>query len=183
MTHHNQQQGNDDLLIPLAVALVSRPRASLQELAKAIGISKATLYRYCRTRNQMIQRLMAHGIRLWQETVRNTDMDKGPPQEVLQRLIAHSLANNELYAFMKYYWNNAAIDRDFAVGWESTLDAFFLRGQREGVFRIDISAQALTEIYVTLTGGMIDAERRGRVARVGLAALIENAFLNGVRAT
>ncbi len=38
-------------LSALALALVTQPRASLQDLAKAIGVSKATLYRFCRTLN------------------------------------------------------------------------------------------------------------------------------------
>ena len=47
-------------LSALALALVTQPRASLQELAKAIGVSKATLYRFCRTREQLVARLIAH---------------------------------------------------------------------------------------------------------------------------
>ena len=38
-------------LAALALAMVDHPRATLQELAKAIGVSKATLYRFCRTRD------------------------------------------------------------------------------------------------------------------------------------
>ena len=33
---------------------------TLQELARAIGISKATLYRFCPTRDQLIDRLIGH---------------------------------------------------------------------------------------------------------------------------
>ncbi|ENT4349318.1 transcriptional regulator, partial [Pseudomonas aeruginosa] len=48
-----------------------------------------------------------------------------------------------------------------------------------GVFRIDIGAPALTEIFSSLIFGLVDAERRGRIARAGMAALIEQFFLNG----
>ena len=153
MARPTQQQDDESFLVPLALALVAQPRANLQELARAIGISKATLYRYCRTR-----------------------------EELIQRLIDHCLEHRALYAFVTYYWNDVAVNHGIAAGWESVMDAFFLRGQREGVFRIDISAPALTEICVTLISGIIDAEYRGRVARAGLATLIENAFLNGALA-
>jgi TetR/AcrR family transcriptional repressor of mexCD-oprJ operon len=65
------------------------------------------------------------------------------------------------------------------AGWDATLDAFFLRGQQAGVFRIDLAAPALTEIFVALLLRLIDAERHGRVARAGLASVIERAFLRG----
>ena len=49
---------NDKMMAALARALVDRPRASLQEVAAAVGVSKATLYRLCRTRGQLIERLV-----------------------------------------------------------------------------------------------------------------------------
>ncbi|MFX5595200.1 transcriptional regulator, partial [Acinetobacter baumannii] len=57
--------------------------------------------------------------------------------------------------------------------------AFFLRGQQQGVFRIDITAQALTEIWASVLIGLLDGERRGRIARAGLAAMAERVFLQG----
>ena len=65
------------------------------------------------------------------------------------------------------------------AGWDAALGAFFLRGQQAGVFRIDLPAPVLTEILVALLLGLIDAERRGRVARAGLTEVIERAFLRG----
>ena len=54
---------NTAILPPLALALVNHPRATLQELAKAIGISKATLYRFCPTRDLLIKRLLEQSLR------------------------------------------------------------------------------------------------------------------------
>ncbi|EGH49991.1 transcriptional regulatory protein NfxB, partial [Pseudomonas syringae pv. pisi str. 1704B] len=34
------------------------------------------------------------------------------------------------------------------------MDAFFLRGQREGLFRIDVGAAVLTEMFAALLSGM-----------------------------
>lgn len=57
------------------------------------------------------------------------------------------------------------------------LDAFFLRGQQQGVFRIDIPAPALTEIWVSILLGLVEAERHVRIARAGLATVVERAFI------
>ena len=53
--------GHERLLIALSLAMVDQPRATLQELARAVGVSKATLYRFCQTRDQLVTRLMTHG--------------------------------------------------------------------------------------------------------------------------
>lgn len=176
------QEDKVALMSSLALALVDNPRCSQQELARAIGISKATLYRIYPTRGELVQQLLAHCIQGLRDEITHSELDKGTPVEALHRLIAQALEHRELHAFLTYYWKDANTDPGKEAGWEQALDAFFLRGQREGVFRIDVSALALTEIWTTIVIGLVDAERRGRVARVGLDTLIENTFLNGMLA-
>lgn len=169
------------LLASLALALVERPRANLQELAKAAGTSKATLYRLCRTREQLIERLTSHAIRRITKAIQAAELETAPPLEALRRLIANNVEQRELTAFLIYFWNkDYSVDPGAEAGWDAAFDAFFLRGQQAGVFRIDIPAPALTEILVAMLLGLVDAEHRGRVARAGLAAMIERAFLHGV---
>jgi len=168
------------ILAALALALVDRPRANLQELAGAIGLSKATLYRFCRTREQLIERLVDHSTTLIGEDIQASGLDTAQPLEALKRLIASTLEHGAFTAFLVYYWKkDSSVESGLEAGWDAALDAFFLRGQREGVFRIDIAAAALTEILVAMLNGLVDAERRGRVARTGLASLVEHAFLHG----
>ncbi|HEJ2922602.1 TPA: transcriptional regulator, partial [Pseudomonas aeruginosa] len=82
-----------------------------------------------------------------------------------------------------FQWRPDSLDEDTGgtrwLPYADALDAFFLRGQRENVFRIDVGAPELTEIFISLVFGLVDAERRGRVARAGMAALIEHFFLKG----
>ena len=59
------------------------------------------------------------------------------------------------------------------------IDAFFLEGQRKGFFKIDFSVQALSELFMATICGMIDAERRGRIAPSCIEDTIEKFFLNG----
>lgn len=173
---------DDELLVPLARALVEYPRGTLQELAKAIGVSKATLYRFCRTREQLINRLAAHSFETFAEAIRAAALDSAPPLDALRQLIANNLKHRELTAFALHYWKDSGIEPGECDGLEASLDAFFLRGQQENVFRIDIPAAALTEIWNYTWVGLVDAERRGRVARACLAHVIEQAFLDGALA-
>lgn len=167
-----------------ALALVTQPRASLQELAKAIGVSKATLYRFCRTREQLVARLIAHSMDTMDCLLQQARLDEDDPIEALRRLTALQLEHRELAAFLTYYWKeaDASLSDASAAAWDAQMDAFFLRGQQQGVFRIDFSAAALTELWVAAFIGLADAERRGRVARAGLGALLERAFLQGTLA-
>ncbi|MBN9460894.1 MAG: TetR family transcriptional regulator [Burkholderiales bacterium] len=174
------QTEDNRLLASLALALVDQPRANLQELARAVGVSKATLYRFCRTREQLVERLVAHATRLIGEAIQAAGLDAGPPLEALKRLTANNVEHRELTAFLIYYWKpDSALEACPHIDWEAALDAFFLRGQQEGVFRIDVPAPALTEIWVSILLGLVEAERRGRIARAGLPALVERAFLEG----
>ncbi len=167
------------LMAALALAMVRQPRASLQELAKAAGISKATLYRCSPTREQLHERLVEQALLAIDESIRHADLQGAAPREALRRLIENTLAHRELSIFLVRYWKNSAVSEGVKASWEQELDAFFLRGQKAGVFRVDIPAPALTELYASTLTGLIDAEQRGRIARLGLPALIETAFLHG----
>lgn len=168
------------LLAALALAMVTHPRATLQELARAVGLSKATLYRFCRTREQLVERLLSYSMAQVTAAITASRLTEDNPLEALQRLTVNSLASRECSAFlMMYYWQDGATDLGAEAGWESQMDVFFLRGQQAGIFRIDVAAPALTELWVAIFTGMVDAERRGRVARAGLAALIVEAFMQG----
>jgi len=174
---------DERLLVLLAQALVSHPRATLQELARAVGVSKATLYRFCRTREELVDRLMSHGAQVMHRSLADAAVDDGAPVDALRRVIQGLLEHRELSAFLTFYWRpDSEKDTRWATLWnefEATMDALFLRGQREGVFRIDISAPAMMEALIALVTGMVDAERRGRVARAGLSGMVETLFMRG----
>ncbi|QEI05694.1 TetR/AcrR family transcriptional regulator [Pigmentiphaga aceris] len=172
-------QEENRLLVALASAMVDRPRATLQELAQAVGVSKATLYRFCRTREQLVERLIHHGTVVIGHAIASAELHTSPPLEALRRLIANNLEHRELSSFLMHYWKDASTPPAAGEEWEIALDTFFLRGQQEGVFRIDLTASVLTELWITIFMGLIDGERRGRIARAGMAGLVERAFLHG----
>lgn len=146
-------------------------------------MSKATLYRFCRTREQLIDRLFAHCAVLLLRSLDEAELEKGPPIEGLRRLIQGQMAHRELTSFLIYYWKpDSVTDPRAEETWntfQDGMDAFFLRGQHEGAFRIDISAATLTETLLSLLSGLVDAERRGRVPRIGMATTVERLFLAG----
>lgn len=129
----------------------------------------------------MIDRLSQHTTQAIGDAIHETVLKDDPPNEVLSRLIARFLEHRELTAFLTYYCKETAGSCPVAV-WSVDLDSFFLRGQKQGAFCIDIAAATLTEIFISILVGLVDAERRGRVARSGLPALIETVFLRSAAA-
>ncbi|WP_278401321.1 TetR/AcrR family transcriptional regulator [Stutzerimonas kunmingensis] len=174
---------DEKLLKALAIAIVDRPRATFKEIAQAAGISKATLNRFCGTRDNLIEMLLNHGSVVINRVIADADLAEAAPLDALHRLIEGHLVHRELLVFLAFQWRPDTFDLDAGgsrwLPYSETLDEFFLRGQKLGVFRIDIGAPALTEIFASLIFGLVDAERRGRIARAGMAALIEQFFLNG----
>lgn len=174
---------DEKLLKALAVAVVDHPRGTFKDIAQAAGISKATLNRFCGTRDNLIEMLMEHGSVVMNQIIDDAGLIEHSIPEALHRLISDHLIHRELMAFLAFQWRPDSLDD--AVGgtrwlpYGDALDAFFLRGQKEGVFRIDIGAPELTEMFISVVFGMVDAERRGRVARAGMASIIEQFFMKG----
>ncbi|CAI1515708.1 TetR/AcrR family transcriptional regulator [Serratia marcescens] len=174
-------EDDNKLLAALARAMVERPKANLHELAKAVGISKATLYRFCKTRELLIERLLQSANHAISKAIHDAGLDDESPLEALRRLSNGVINNQEFMMFLLYNWDpDRPMGIESPTDWYSALDGFFLRGQQLGVFRIDIAAAAMSEFWFSILIGLQDAERRGRVARMGLSTLVESVFLQGV---
>lgn len=170
------------MLSALAVALLGQPRATLQELAKLVGVSNSTLYRCFRTREKLTERLLSHSDKVFAEALRCADLENAPPLEGLRRLIASCVEQRTFAMFLisyRYQYGNAAKELLLESNWTPRLDAFFLRGQQQGVFRIDIGATALADTWGYVFLGLVESERHGRIARASLATAIEAMFLQG----
>lgn len=144
---------DERLIKALAVAIVDRPRATLKELAEAAGVSKATLHRFCGTRDNLVQMLEDHGETVLNQIIQACDLEHAEPLEALQRLIKEHLTHRELLVFLVFQYRPDFLDpHGEGARWQSyleALDAFFLRGQQKGVFRIDITAAVFTELFIT----------------------------------
>ncbi|BBN55084.1 HTH-type transcriptional regulator nfxB [Pseudomonas chlororaphis subsp. aurantiaca] len=179
---------DERLIKALALAIVDHPRATLKELAESAGVSKATLHRFCGTRDNLVQILESHGDTVLNRIIAATNLQQDEPQEALRGLINEHLApaHREMLVFLLFQYRPDT----FGINGEATglqpyidaLDAFFLRGQQAGAFRIDITAAVFSELFLTMVFGMIDAERRGRAASANSANVLEQMFLHGAAA-
>ncbi|MGE7957947.1 TetR/AcrR family transcriptional regulator [Pseudomonas sp. NPDC089530] len=181
LTPHDER-----LIKALAQAIVDRPRATLKELAEAAGVSKATLHRFCGTRDKLLQMMEDHGKGVLNQIIQSIDLQQAEPVAALRSLIDAHLTHREMLMFLLFQYHPETLAEDGeGNNWQSyidALDAFFLRGQQSGCFRIDITAQVFSELFGTLIFGIVDAERRGRAASANSAIVIEQMFLHGALA-
>lgn len=174
------------LLRALAVAIVDHPRGTVKELAEAAGVSKATLHRFCGTRDNLIEMLMTHTSEVMAQIVEQADLHRAPPAVALRNLIELNLAQRELLLFMVFQYRPDTMAPN-AEGncWQPCIDAldgFFLRAQQAGCLRIDIGAPVLADLFMTLLCGIVDSERLGRAPSASSALALEQLFLHGASA-
>ncbi|WP_205191731.1 TetR/AcrR family transcriptional regulator [Burkholderia sp. LMG 13014] len=180
---------DDKLAGALALAVSQHPRANLQQLARAAGTSKGTLYRICTTREGVIDLLMQRAERHMRDALEKADLMQQPFAEALHRLTENLMTGREFYLF----WNAAlwvnlrdAKDQDMK-GYASSffsdaLEDFFLRGQKAGVFRIDMPARWLAKSYDFLLYAAIESAQKGEIATLGMSGIVNKTFLHGASA-
>jgi len=171
----------------LCLALARHPRLTLQQLASHAGISKATLYRLAPTREALLEHLSAHAMQVGVETFENAGLETRPVLQALDDLTRMLLENREFYAFaLTHHWVSA-LDRGGETPehkrqcdyYEKRMQAFFLRGQRAGLFRDDVPALWLAKSYNFLLYGLLDTEQRGEIDGEDLQELLLEMFLRG----
>lgn len=178
---------DDTLAGALALAIAQRPRANLQQIAKSAGISKATLNRIAPTRKAVIAMLMERATTHLQEALAKADLATPPFADALSRLTANVVQGRAFFIF----WNTAQwvqviddqVDTDAEEPLPSfygeALEEFFLRGQKAGVFRIDLPARWLVKAYDFLLYAAVESANRGEIATVGMESLVDKTFLRG----
>ncbi|MFE2170937.1 TetR/AcrR family transcriptional regulator [Streptomyces sp. NPDC059447] len=173
----------DQVLRDAAALLSRKSTATMDEVARAAGIGRATLHRHFAGRDALVRALEELGIREFEVAFDNARLDEGSAIDALRRLVAESEPNAELLAFL--VTENQLFEGDQVnEGWErldARVCALFRRGQEEGDIRIDLSPAWLTEALYGLIGTGAWAVMDGRVAAKDFQYMIIELLLGGVK--
>jgi TetR/AcrR family transcriptional repressor of mexCD-oprJ operon len=169
---------DEQLLKKLAAAMTANPRATTQELAAAVGISRATFNRFCGTREKLVEMIIGQAGQSFQAIVNLAGKDVTDYPAAVSELIATHFENQEYLVFICQAQNIR--ENKYWDSYLEALDSFFLRGQKAGAFRLDYPNQMLTEMFLSVICGMIDASYRGRVATSGMENKMLEFFMNGI---
>ncbi|MEV6794135.1 helix-turn-helix domain-containing protein [Streptomyces sp. NPDC051320] len=173
----------DHVLRTAAALLTRRATATMDEVARAAGIGRATLHRHFAGRDALVRALEELGITEFEAALDAARTDEGPAVAALRRLIAEVEPAAGLLAFL--VTENQLFEGDEVnEGWarlDARVSALFRRGQQEGGIRIDLTPAWLTEALYGLIGSCAWAIQDGRVAAKDFSYMIAELLLGGAQ--
>ncbi|MFB4320188.1 TetR/AcrR family transcriptional regulator [Actinomadura sp. 21ATH] len=150
------------------------PNASVDDIAKAAGVGRMTLYGHFRTRAALVEAALADALRAGEEVLAAVDLT-GDARDVLARLLESSwslvaestallvAAQDVLPAGRIRQMHDAAANR---------VEDLVRRGQDEGAFRTDLPLSWLVGVVHYVLQGAAEEHRAGRLKEEEVAPTI-----------
>lgn len=170
----------DQVLRSAAALLTRTPTATMDEVARAAGISRATLHRHFAGRDALVRALESLGVAECEAALDRARLDDGPAGEALRRLVREIEPAAGLLAFL--YGENQLWEDGGDEPWarlDTRIATVFVRGQQSGEFRIDLSPAWLTEALYGLVASCAWATQAGRVAPKDFTHMVVELLLGG----
>ncbi|MEV8067808.1 helix-turn-helix domain-containing protein [Streptomyces sp. NPDC085995] len=171
----------DHVLRAAADLLTRKATATTEEVARAAGISRATLNRHFPGRDALVRALEDLGIAECEAALDAARLAEGTAEDAVRRLVRALEPCTSLLAFL-YSENQLFEGEGQHAGWsriDTRLTELFRRGQESGEFRIDLSAVWLTEALYGLLAAGGWAVIEGRAARNAFTHMIAELLLGG----
>jgi AcrR family transcriptional regulator len=144
--------------------LASRPDASMDEIARAAGVSRQTVYSHFPSRDVLIDAVIERGTAEFTSLLDGVDLDQAPPAQALTRLLD---AGWQIAARYPFLWLQPAVgsgkdaDRHAPV-LDRMLD-IVQRGQATGDFDDTVPAHWLLSACLALGRATEDEVKAGRM--------------------
>jgi TetR/AcrR family transcriptional regulator, mexCD-oprJ operon repressor len=172
----------EKLLRAAADFLGRRPNATQDEIAAAVGVSRATLHRHFAGKKALMEALDQLALDEMRKALKAARLQEDSATEALRRLVAAWEPSSPYLALL--YSQSQEFDLDQAQkGWvdiDAEVNALFHRGQQAGEFRPGLTAAWLTEAVYSLVAGAAWAIQAGRVAGRDFNHMITDLLLHGV---
>ncbi len=172
----------ETLLRAAADFLGRRPNATQDEIASAVGVSRATLHRHFAGKPALIAAVEELAITEMAHALEVARLHDDSAVEALRRLITACRPVSPYLALL--YSQSQELDVDQTLkGWadiDAEITVLFKRGQRDGEFRPYLTAAWLTEALYSLVAGAAWAIQVGRVAGREFDHMITDLLLHGV---
>lgn len=172
----------EQVLRAAAALLTRRATASMDEIAKAAGVSRATLHRHFPGRDALVLALGTMGVAQMLERLDAARIEEGDPVEAVRRLIGEAIPVSGFLAFL--YGENHIYDApEVNEGWELIGDrvgALFRRGQEAGLFRYDLTPSWLCEALYALVAASAWSVQDGTMAPRDAGRMVGELLLGGM---
>lgn len=153
--------------------------ANLAAVATAAGISRATLYRYYKNREALLQALVVDAIDEAARRLADAGLERAPVEDAIERILRAFVTVGDRYAVLvsDLPWYEKADKSQL----QTPVRAVLTRGIEEGVIRNDLSAEVLNEL---LGGAALSAIKLTQHQQLGVeeaSAAAASLFLDGAR--
>jgi TetR/AcrR family transcriptional regulator, mexCD-oprJ operon repressor len=154
-------------------------QASMNEVAEAAGVARATVYRYFPNREALLDELAQTAVRDVDMRLASARIDAVPPEEGVARAVRALVDVGNLFVVLARERPRSGA-HGFERGLVEPLRQLVERGQASGDIRDDITAARLTESLIGLIVGMLTSTPP--LGREDMTATITGLFLDGARA-
>lgn len=172
------------MLRAIATILADQPRLPMEQLAQALGISRATLHRAFPTREAIVAAVLGLALAQSQQAIEAAAIEEGPAEQAIGRLVASFMPNASLYLFLR----SAHLERHGPTeAWTEfepitrRVVGLFRRGQEEGCLRVDLTAQWMHDATGALLFEAAQTVREGRLAAADAVDSVLAVLLDGAR--
>jgi TetR/AcrR family transcriptional regulator, mexCD-oprJ operon repressor len=155
--------------------------ASMNEIASAAGVSRATLYRYFPSREALLRSMAANSVEELGQRIADADLHGIPVEQAVARLARGFIAVGSKYAALTGFQRTGDHpDADTLLA--EPVRALFRRGVADGSMRADLAPEVLTDLFSGLIKAALEMTAGGRMGTEEAAAAVVAVFLDGARA-
>jgi AcrR family transcriptional regulator len=166
-----------------AVTMAERGRiVSMNEVALAAGVSRATLYRYFPNREALLQAMATTGVEELAARVADADLPGVPVDQAVARLVRGFIAVGSKYVALSAGDGGRTNDHpDVDSLLTEPVRDLFRRGIADGSLRPGLSPELLTELLSGLVKAALASIAGGQAGAEQAAAAVVTVFLEGIR--
>jgi TetR/AcrR family transcriptional repressor of mexCD-oprJ operon len=161
------------------ILAVEGEQASMNDVAAAAGVARATVYRYFPNRQALLDELARAAVSDAGERLAAARIDEVPPEEGVARAVRALVDLGDSFVLLARDRVRSDPER-FERRVMQPLRELFKRGQDAGDIRRDIASAHLTESLIGLIVGVVTSTPP--LGREDIIATIAGLFLDGARA-
>jgi TetR/AcrR family transcriptional regulator, mexCD-oprJ operon repressor len=154
-------------------------QASMNDVAAAAGVARATVYRYFPNRDALLDALAAEAVGAVETRLSSARVDEVAPEEGIARVVRALVGLGDSFVLLARARPRSDPERLERV-LTQTLRRLFERAQADGEIRDDITSARLTDALIGLVVGVLTSTPSLGVD--DMTATITGLFLDGARA-
>ena len=154
-------------------------QASMNDVAEAAGVARATVYRYFPNRQALLDELARAAVSDAEARLESARVDEVPPEEGIARAVRALVDVGDSFVLLAREGVRSDPKR-FERSVARPLRELFERGQGAGAIRADLASARLTESLIGLIVAMLTSSPQ--LGKEDVIATITRLFLDGARA-